>query len=179
MKIIIALLASFYLLYPPQGVSESSNDLIGKWKLIDVRCEDNRVLSKTEKWKAEAILESQGTLEVQANGTMIETKRHPEGCLLEVTYPYSISDMKILHHHIKEALPGKVECQDNPEFESPLEKAFRKSIEILSKIYGEEMFDQEFKALNNKVFFYNKLNSKFNILDCSPSRNTFVYERIE
>ena len=71
MKTAIALLASFYFLYPLYGVSEVSSGLIGKWRFVDSKCEGNQGSKKLD--EDEEFGASSQNLHFQTNGTAIDS----------------------------------------------------------------------------------------------------------
>ena len=132
MKTIITLIASFYLLCPLYSIADSSNEtietsneLIGKWKLVNFRCENNREPSGFEQ-ELKYYLSLKPTLEFQTNGNVIQTMSfnpseviHTTGnvtvveamgamvmssltCVTNITSPYTLSE-KVINEHIKDA----------------------------------------------------------------------------
>ena len=144
MKTIITLIASFYLLCPLYSMAdnsnetiEASNELIGKWKLVNLRCEDNRELSDFDKQGLKYYLSLKHTLEFQTNGNAIHTMSakpffdiiQTNGnvtavstmeamvtnmlssltCVGNITSPYTLSE-KVISEHIKDSTVGTFVC---------------------------------------------------------------------
>ena len=176
MKTIIILLGAF-LSYGSLAESSSDESIVGEWKFVNARCEDNRTLSKEEKIWIQFVLSMKASRHFQTDGILIDFIRNiPRPgetgivtCSFKHTIPYTVSD-NILSR-LKEGSLVEADCEgDNQTMESTLEEEFKKNI----------FRDQEFKLLDDQLLFYSSSPDEgIGAFNCGPTvRFISEFERI-
>ena len=151
---------------PFYGVSEISEELIGKWKFVGANCEDNKALTKKELAQIKHIVSLGYTRHFQADGILIDslnlkapTKRNKVTCSVKHTVPYTVSGQTL--SWLKDNSVFNVDCEgDNQKIESRLKTEFKEKAKSRS---------QEFKRHDYKLLLYSlSSHEKTHGFNCAP-----------
>ena len=180
-KKIIALLAGLFILSSSYAVSQDQNELIGKWKLSDFKCEGKQVSKEFEADTQEYLSKHPATRHFQENSLIDSGPSFPQtSCYLEVRYSnYTLSNdngKKTLSRTFNK--PITVNC-DNKEDEPKL----KKRMEAQFNYYKENnllTIDNEFYIEGKEMFIFQPLTKGLTDFDCGQNNRVIeVWQKIE
>ena len=180
MKKIIFLL-SFCFLSPVYGNSETPKELIGKWKLTEIKIA-GKELSEQEKETLELLGSWDMTRHFQANGILIEHRNIQEtgtagkgslydmemekskiACLIKSTIPYTLSENKLSKSSIKCSANCEIQLKKSVKESKNVEEGPTKgilelflatSLEQLIREFHQYFPEERFEIRDDKALFY-------------------------